>query len=413
MKTEIIRFLENPSALEKLYRSNKTSFKQSFQHIYPEFKGHSIADCWYERLNFEGNDTPSVYKKELAIVVVMSLLAGLIAKIPAFFSIDENFFYPRNIGFIVIPLLAGYFAWKNKLPRNKIALGAIVMFIGLIFINLHPGQNRSNTLTLSCIHMVLCLWSVFGLMFVGKFNAVDKRLDFLRYNGDLVVITGLILIAGGLMSAITIGLFQLIGLNIENYYFQYVVIFGLSAAPIVGTFLTQTNPQLVGRISPVIARLFSPLVVIMLSVYLIAIMYAGRSPYYNRDFLIIFNVLLIGVLLLIFFSVAESARSATSKFQVWILLMLAVLTLLVNGIALSAIIFRISEWGITPNRADVLGANVLILIHLFLVAIRLLKVVSAKEKLANVAHAIVSYLPVYMVWATVVTFVFPFLFDFS
>ena len=108
-------------------------------------------------------------------------------------------------------------------------------------------------------------------------NDVEKRLSFLKYNGDLVVITTLILLAGAIMTGITIGLFELIGFHIEHFYFENVVIFGLPAAPIVGTYLTQTNPQLVGKVSPVIAKIFSPLVLVMLVIYLAAMVYSGND----------------------------------------------------------------------------------------------------------------------------------------
>ncbi|UJH92133.1 hypothetical protein LZ575_06015 [Antarcticibacterium sp. 1MA-6-2] len=107
-----------------------------------------------------------------------------------------------------------------------------------------------------------------------------------------------------IMTGITIGLFSLIGINIEQFYFEYVVVFGLPAIPILGTYLTQTNPHLVGKISPVIARIFSPLVLVMLVIYLVAMLYSGKDPYNDREFLLIFNVLLIGVMAIIFFSVA-------------------------------------------------------------------------------------------------------------
>src|SRR4028118_2180255 len=95
--------------------------------------------------------------------------------------------------------------------------------------------------------------------------------------------TGLILISGAILTGITIGLFSLIGFNIEKVYFDYVGIFGLAAAPVVGTYLTQTNPQLVGKVSPVIAKIFSPLVLVMLVVYLTAIIYSGKDPYNDRE----------------------------------------------------------------------------------------------------------------------------------
>src|SRR5690606_19374915 len=224
----------------------------------------------------------------------------------------------------------------------------------------------------SCLHLTLFLWSLLGFAFVGNTgNNEGKRLGYLKYNGDLLVITALILIAGGIMTGITIGLFSLIGYNIEVFYVEYVVVFGLPAAPILGTYLTQINPQLVGKVSPVIAKIFSPLVLVMLVIYLLAMIYSGKDPYNDREFLLVFNALLIGVMAIIFFSIAESTKTIKSQLEIWILFLLSVVTIIVNGVALSAILFRISEYGITPNRAAVLGGNGLILINLLLVTSQL------------------------------------------
>jgi hypothetical protein len=262
--------------------------------------------------------------------------------------------------------------------------------------------------------LVLVLWSVLGFAFVGGMkNNDEKRLGFLKYNGDLLVITALIVIAAAIMSGITIGLFSLIGFNIKVFYFENIVIFGLPAAPIVGTYLTQTNPQLVGKVSPVIAKIFSPLVVVMLVIYLIAMVYSGKDPYNDREFLLIFNALLIGVMAIIFFSIAEASRTTKSQPELWILFLLSVVTIIVNGIALSAILFRISEWGITPNRAAVLGGNVLILINLLLVTAQLFRVLSKKANINGVGKVISFYLPIYVVWTIVVAFIFPLLFGFK
>jgi hypothetical protein len=215
------------------------------------------------------------------------------------------------------------------------------------------------------------------------------------------------------MTGVTIGLFSLIGLNIEEFYFQYVVVFGLAAAPMIGTYLTQTNPHLVGKVSPVIAKIFSPLVLLMLVIYLVAIIVSGKDPYNDREFLLMFNALLIGVMAIIFFSIAETSKGIGHRLEIWVLFLLSAITIIVNGIALSAILFRISEWGITPNRAAVLGGNVLILIHLLLVTAQLFRVLSRKSSLAGVGKAITLYLPVYVIWTIIVAFIFPFLFGFK
>jgi len=205
----------------------------------------------------------------------------------------------------------------------------------------------------------------------------------------------------------------LIGLSIERFYFQYIAVFGLAAAPLVATHLTQTNPQLVNKVPPIIAKIFSPLVLIMLVIYLGAIVYAGKDPYNDREFLMLFNMLLIGVMGLIFFSVAEYSKEEKSSLGTWILVLLAVVTIIVNGVALSAIAFRISEWGITPNRMAVLGVNILMLIHLFLVAKCLFQAVRKNHGLDQVGLTLVKYLPIYLLWTAIVVFLFPMIFGFE
>jgi hypothetical protein len=412
MRAEILNNSKDPRELEKLYRSDKSHFKQEFVKLYPELKGHLLADFWNERLNHENDDVNWGSRKELSLIIVGSLIAGLIAKLPAIFSLNAEFFYPRNIGFIIFPLLTAYFAWRHKLPPAKIYLVMFANFAGLLFINLFPDFRKSDTLTLSCIHLLLFLWSVLGFAFVeGLNNQMDNRLKFLKYNGDLVVMVALMLIAGGIMTGITIGLFSLIGFHIEEFYFQNIAVFGLAAAPLIGTYLTQTNPQLVGKVSPVIAKLFSPLVLIMLVAYLSAMVYSGKNPYNDREFLLIFNALLIGVMALIFFSVSEA--SGKGKAQIWVLFFLSAITIIVNSVALSAILFRISAWGFTPNRTAVLGGNTLILLNLVMVTTNLFKALFKRTEIGEVGKAIAVYLPVYVIWTFIVTFLFPFIFGFK
>lgn len=112
---------------------------------------------------------------------------------------------------------------------------------------------------------------------------------------------------------------------------------------------------------------------VTLVVYLVAMAFSGKDPYNDREFLLIFNALLIGVMAIILFAIAETPNRTRSQAETCILFLLATVTIMVNGIALSAILFRISEWGITPNRTAVLGGNVLILTNLLLVTVRLLK----------------------------------------
>jgi hypothetical protein len=414
MREDIKNNLDNPVQLERLYQENRTTFKREFNLIYPDIRETATAQIWNARLNFENEKISWGTSKELIFVLVISFIAGLIAKIPDFTEITPDYFYPRNIAFVVFPLLAAYFAWKHKNQTKNILIASAAFLVSVIYINLLPDDPDSDTLILACIHLPLFLWTVLGFTFVGdKLNNSQRRLDFLRYNADLVVMTTIILIAGGLLTAITFGLFELIDIKIEEFYFHYIGIWGLAAAPIIGTYLVQTNPQLVNKVSPVIAKVFTPLVLVTLVVYLVALIFTGKDPYNDREFLLIFNALLIGVMAIIFFSIAETSKNADSKIGIILLLGLSIVTVIVNGIALSAIVFRISEWGLTPNRFAVLGGNILILTNLFIVTYRLFKTIKDKNEIEKVENSIASFLPIYCLWTIFVTFIVPVLFNFK
>lgn len=405
----LIEHIQDPASLERLYRENKVLFKKQFAEIYPNLKGQPIADAWEARLNYAPSAEISWgSQKELIMVILGGLLAGFIAKFPHLFLVKEEFYFPRNIGFIFLPILTSYFLWKNKADVNKWLLAFGSILVSMVYINLLPDDNKSDTLLLACIHLPLFLWAVLGYGF-GKKN--DSRVDYLRYNGDLIVMSTIITIAGGLMSGITIALFQLIGFDIAEVYMENVGLFGAASVPIIATYLVQKNPQLVDKVSPVVARIFSPLVLIMLSIYLVAVFVSNKDPYNDREFLLLFNILLIGVLAIIFFAVSEMSRSGASAFGKIVLFLLSIVTIVVNGIALSAIVFRL-QGGLTPNRMAVLGGNILFLIVLVLITGKLYKASFKDGDLLAVDAVISKFLPVFAVWTVIVTFLFPLIFRF-
>jgi len=413
MRNEILNHLDDPKQLEKLYQDNKTSFKAEFNLLFPEHNENKLLQYWDERLNYQGSEISWGSKKEFIFVLVLSLIAGCLASIPSFFKIDSEFFYTKNISLIIFSILATYFCWKNRLPKKKIIITGVIFLITLIFINLLPANNNSNTLILSLFHIPIFLWTVVGFTYVGNsLNDNRKRIEFLRYNGELLIMSGLILITGAVLTAITIGLFTVIGFDINDFYFKHVVIFCLPIIPILGTFLTQANPQLVNKVSPVIAKIFSPLVLITVVVYLIAILFSGKNLYNDRDFLMLFNGLLIGVIAIILFSVSTTTNQNISQVSGIILFALSVVTVIVSCMALSAILFRISTLGITPNRLAVVGANLLMLTNLFWISFQLFKTVFKKSDICSVENAIASFIPFYILWTIIVGFFFPLLFNF-
>lgn len=413
MRQQILEHIDHPSELERLYRSDAITFKKEFNSIYAQIEEHLVAKVWFERLKGSESTISWGFKYEWLVVMAIAFIAGFVAKMPQYLSLDEDYFLMRNIGFVVFPLLTLYMAWREGVYKQGLIAAFVVFLISAVYINLLPDQSTSDTLTLAAIHLPLFLWSVFGFSYLrNELKSHDHRLAFLRFNGDLAVMMAILALSGGILSALTVGMFALIDINLETIFENYVVYWGFPAIPIIATFLIKTNPRIVNLVSPVIAKVFTPLVLVTLVAYVSAIFFSGKDPYNDREFLLIFNLILIGVMAIILFSILEVSKSEGSRLEAILLLSLSVVAIVLNSIALSAILYRLFEYGVTPNRLAVLGGNVLILSNLVIVALRLFFSAFKNHELGSVGTAISFFLPIYSIWTMVVVFLFPIIFGF-
>ncbi len=416
MKNEIQDNVENPAQLEKLYRADKKGFEKAFFEIYPEIAGFKIADFWKSRLEAEHlkDDIFTVRKADILFLIITCALTGLLIKIPKMFGTgtEDYVFYQKNAGLIVLFGLSLYTHLTKGLVKTRPLLITFSVFsISAIYINLLPADRGSSSVILACIHLPLMLWCFYGLIFVG-FDLKDKskRIEYVKHNGDLAILIALIMIAGGILTGVTLGLFEAIGLKIEHFYFDYIVIWGLVSVPVLATFIIRAYPLIANKIAPVIANIYSPIVLVTLVIYLISILVTGKDPYNDRDFLIVFNLMLLGVMGIIVFSISGTSVNKRQRFNEMTLFALSLTTLLIDLVALSAILYRLGEYGFTPNRTAVLGSNLLIFGNLVLIMIDLYRVNFRNKEIKQVEMTIASYLPVYALWTIFVVFAIPLIF---
>lgn len=413
MENEIKININNPKQLEKLYREHKGIFTTAFNTVFQELRNEPAAQAWHERLNYKDESVFWGNKNEIIFVVLAAFVGGLIAKMPSFLGVEYDVYMSKNIGFVIFPVLAMYFIWKQQLAMTKYILPLFLFAGSAIFVNSLPYNERSSTFILTLVHLPIFLWAILGYTFIGgDLKNNQMKIAFLKFNGNFVIMTGLIFISCMFFTGITIALFGLLKMDITTFYFEQIAVWGLAAIPILSTFLVQNNPEIVNKISPTIARIFTPIIFVTLLVFLATLIYNGMNIYNDRNFLLLFNVLLIGVMAIILFSLTEVTNNASSKINLIILLGLALLTIIANAIALSAISFRLTEFGLSPNRLAVLGANLLMFAHLLFVSYGLIKNLNGKVTLQDVETKIASFMPIYVVWAAFIAFAFPFIFQF-
>jgi hypothetical protein len=408
--------INNPEELERLYRDDRKSFESGFEKVYQEIENSELAKFWKIRLDLD--KTPDKIKKfsrsDIFIMIAVCLITGFLIKIPGLFNLNytDFIFYEKNAGIIVFAGLAIYAVWVNRIfEQKRLALTLIAFLIPVIYINLLPSDRKSDSINLAYIHLPLLMWCIYGLVFIDfNFKDKSKRIEYIKHNGDLAILGAIILIAGGILTGFTVGLFNAINISIEKFYMDNIVIVGLVSAPIVATYIIKNYTTMTNKMASIIANIFSPLVLLTLIIYLIAIAISGKDPYNNRDFLLIFNAMLLGVMGIIVFSISETSINRKQKFNEMVLFILSIITLIINLIALSAVFYRLGEYGVSPNRLAVLGSNILIFGNLVLIMIDLYKINFKKSEIEEVVLTISKYLPIYVIWILIVIFGFPLIF---
>ena len=144
-----------------------------------------------------------------------------------------------------------------------------------------------------------------------------------------------------------------------------------------------------------------------------SILFVGKDPYNDREFLFVFNMMLIGVMAIILFSISETSINKKQKFNEVMLLILTIITVVIDLVALSAIIYRLNEYGLTPNRIVVLVSNLLFFGNLVIIMYDLFRVNFMKQDIKLVELTIANYLPLYAIWTVIVVFGFPILFNWA
>lgn len=357
-------------------------------------------------------------RREMFVVFALTAVAALAVKLPALFGVeltDEHAgFYMRNMSLFVLPLLAGYFAWKGRAgaaswPRLGLAFaGAAVVA------NAFPFGRHSDTSQLLALHLPIALWLVVGLAYTGgRWRDSAARMDFVRFSGELFLYYVLIGLGGGVLVAFTVGMFEAIGVDAEWAVQDWLVPCGALGALIVGAWLVEAKKSVIENMAPVLTRLFTPLFAATLVVFLATMALSGRGIDIQRGVLIAFDLLLGLVLGLLLYSVSARDPHAPRNAFDFLLVALVISALVADGVALAAIAARITEFGSTPNRLAGLGMNAVLLVNLAWSAWLYIRFLSGRSRFAAIERWQTAYLPAYGAWAIIVVLLFPVLFGYG
>jgi hypothetical protein len=372
----------------------------------------------------EGGAEPAAApgSRRMWVALALAIAAAVSIKLPALFGIrfdpDDargGEFYALNIAFFTLPFIAAYFAWERPLPRTAWPWLAAAFVVAATVVNSLPFSPSfdSHTEVLTVIHLPIALWLAVGVAYVGgRWRGSERRMDFVRFTGELFIYYVLIALGGIVLIGLTFILFRAIGIDVESYVQGWIVPCGIAGATVIATWLVEAKQAVIENMAPVLTRIFAPLFALVLLTFLVTMVWTGRGIDVEREILIAFDLLLVVVFGLLLYTVSARDPMAPVGLLDWIQLTLVVTALVVDALALWAIGARISDFGFTPNRVAALGENVVLLVNLAGSAFFYVRFLRRRAPFSRLLEWQTAYLYVLAGWAAVVAFLFPLLFGY-
>ena len=389
------------------------------------------SDRLWKQLVLSGDEGPGAAGSPAAdwtlrmwVALNLALAAAVAIKIPSLFGITFNTelgtaFYARNMSFFALPFIAAYFAWDRPLPlRGRLSLAAIFA-IAAALVNAYPFAfspkgEPGHTFILTMLHLPIALWIGVGVAYVGgQWWGSDRRMDFIRFTGELFIYYVLIALGGGVLMALSVGIFEAIGIKLEPYLQHWILPCGAVGALVVATWLVEARQGVIENIAPVLTRIFAPLFALLLIAFVVTMATTGRAIDVKREVLILFDLLLVVVFGLLLYSASARAPNAPPGVMDWIQLTLVGTALVVDTLALWAIGSRIFEFGFTPNRVAALGENIVLLVNLGGSALLYAGFLRGRVAFSRLCDWQKFYLYVLAAWAAAVALLFPLMFGFA
>lgn len=404
----------DPGALEGAYRSavasgDKALFADAIAALVMRYPDDLLLRAWAHRLDIAGESelvteiAEDGTRRHWLVAICVSVILGLIfifltwemvgelvdpatprfllgwapvtaAAILAFACIvhpsrQRLQFY--GVALVLLTLLFGLAAWKGWGPLVATRTG---------------GREPAGLAQASLIalHLPFVCWGVLtGAMCATLADTWRQTYAFVVKSAETIVTAGLYIIAGGVFTGLTIGIFQALGITLSDEVVIRFVCWGAGAIPVlaVATVYDPTRTPAdqdwqtgLARVIRILVRLLLPLMIGVLIIYdgyFIPTQF--MKAFTQRETLIIYNITIIAIIAVLAVAAPGLDERLAGRGQQVLrvaIVAAAILTVLLNAYALAAIVSRTISGGYTPNRHAVIGWNVVTLAMLGSVLLR-------------------------------------------
>ncbi|MCZ9887587.1 hypothetical protein OFP59_12380 [Brachyspira hyodysenteriae] len=274
------------------------------------------------------------------------------------------------------------------------------------------------------IFSVIIFFIIIALSYNG-FQVLNSKTisEFFTFSADISIFAGLI--AGivstvfGIFAAIVIFLIQDIISSLDEKIIFKLILLSISFLSSIFPFLVYTvYRKMKTNISIYLSRILMPFSLLFIFILLILLLMPDISPYDNRVSFILYNIMLAIIVLNMFFIRIDYKSSIFTKA---VYLVLPIIAIIFDILVLTSSLYRLIEYGISPNKITLIGTNLIMLGNLIFITFfnikSILIIFKKSDDIPNIKEITIGdtksvfYIYLYGIWAFIACFIIPVLFS--
>lgn len=366
----------------------------------------------------------------LKIVNIAKLIDGTYSTSNSnIFFIDIFYFY--IFYFFCFSLI---FNINSKFNLRNIVI-IFLSFLFVLIINLSTGffaaiASIENTELYSQFYYIKYIFSVIIFFIIialsyNGFQVLNSKTisEFFTFSADILIFAGLI--AGivstvfGIFAAIVIFLIKDIISSLDEKIIFKLILLSISFLSSIFPFLVYiVYRKMKTNISIYLSRILMPFSLLFIFILLILLLMPDISPYDNRVSFILYNIMLAIIVLNMFFIRIDYKSSIFTKA---VYLVLPIIAIIFDILVLTSSLYRLIEYGISPNKITLIGTNLVMLGNLIFITFfnikSILIIFKKTDDIPNIKEITIGdtksvfYIYIYGIWSFIACFIIPVLFS--
>ncbi|WP_278847115.1 hypothetical protein [Brachyspira pilosicoli] len=377
------------------------------------------------------------------IIIAIGFIASLAMSIYSYLNIAkliDNVYSTTNFNIFFIDSFYFYifyffcFSLIFNINSKFNLINIVIIFLSFLFVSIlnlsttffaviNTIENMelySQFYYIKYIFSVIIFFIIIALSYNG-FQVLNSKTisEFFTFSADISIfaclIAGVVSTVFGIFATIVIFLIKDIFNILDEKVIIKLIVLSISFLSSIFPFLVYiVYKKMKTNISIYLSRILMPFSLLFIFILLLLLLMPDIRPYDNRVTFVLYNIMLAVIVLNMFFVRADYKSSIFTKA---LYIVLPIVAILFDILVLTSSLYRLAEYGITPNKITLVGTNLVMLGNLVFITFfnikSILNIFKNNEDIKDIKNITIGdtknvlYIYVYAAWAFIVCFILP------